>query len=352
MVVATLGPSVALGVDSAVKRPIPLNSRRVGVRPTADCQRAPLTLKRTLERYRRGYSLGMNPQSRPMLALPRAGHGAQFGHDSDLRDKVTTYSRSTRSVIIKSVVLLLAGLLCLAIPVAVSDRIIEDPQIRDAILVGAILGLGALYLFDLRRERRRAREALEAAGRRFSDLIRAAQDDRFELQVFGSRMLRKASIGALAGGTFVFLVFVMPESQRLGWFSLAVIFLLPSLVTLILGIPGIGKPVLSLSRKGFSTPWAGEIAWQLVDYIKLDELHQMSLHLYMLYFDIPRLREISQQFRLPHRWIYRVRSRVSAKVGVALEETSENRQVVLRIAQLLRRSALSGTIDDPSLTLD
>src|SRR5262247_952549 len=36
MVVASLGPTLALEVDSAVKRPIPLNSRRVGLRPLVD----------------------------------------------------------------------------------------------------------------------------------------------------------------------------------------------------------------------------------------------------------------------------------------------------------------------------
>jgi len=235
---------------------------------------------------------------------------------------------------IKSFTLFLAALLFVAIPVALTD-VIGDARIRGGVLVGAILGLITLYALDRTRERRDTDRAQDAAGERLDRLLRLASNDNLELEVRGSHNLRLAWIGLLCGLVLLFCASVSASGIGL-WIVFAALFAIPSALLVILMWPGRNKPVIVLSKAGFTTPWTGRIPWHFVHGIDIREVSVGSTHFHLLIFDIPGLRQLFVQFSPVNRWVWQRRPQSwSSRFQVMLKETTEQPEVVFQIARAL-----------------
>lgn len=238
---------------------------------------------------------------------------------------------------IKSLTLLLAALLFVAIPVTLTDAI-GDTRIRGGVLVGAILGLVALYTLDRRRQHREADRAQEAAGERLTRLVRLSSDANFELPVHGSRNLRFASMVFVCGLVLLFCASV--SSPGIGLWILGTILAVPSALLVLLMWPARKKPVIVLSKAGFTTPWTGLIPWHLVEGMDM----RRSTRFHVLIFDIPRFRQLFPQVSPVNRWVWqRTPQSWSSRFQVMLEETTEEPDVVFHVVRTLWTAATGRT---------
>ena len=237
------------------------------------------------------------------------------------------------------IAVVLAGLLFFAGFLALSGAL-QGSTGAAAVLCASVAGIAGLFWLDARR----ARAAHDkTAGREQDQLERtlaSADDPRFELTVFQS------PLGLLAAGVVMLGFAAVPLSGVIAEGASVARRIAPALFAALLVPGGLlacwaalsrwGRPVVVLSRAGFETSWSGLVPWEKVHGIFLRDDTTRAPRIRRLELNVPDLESLRPRFRLPFRWIYRLRPRSWAPlVGIPLRSASVPPEVVYRTARSL-----------------
>src|SRR5262249_27472539 len=103
-------------------------------------------------------------------------------------------------------------------------------------------------------------------------------------------------------------------------------------------VPSIGKPKLTLTRAGFTSPLTPFIAWEDIDGMFLNKIpsRRTNATSYGLMFRVSTLPQNISRYALFHRMGYRLRSAARKdQLGVILKDTTEHPEVIYGLARLL-----------------
>lgn len=114
-------------------------------------------------------------------------------------------------------------------------------------------------------------------------------------------------------------------------------FLLLSLLLLLISLVGFGKPACIFDRNGFMTPMYGQIAWQAVEGVALQQYTVRGVTHSILLFRVPNYQHVASDFH----WLQRVFALFGVGaikrdvVNVVLKESNEYPETVLAVGQFL-----------------
>ena len=163
------------------------------------------------------------------------------------------------------------GILLFVVPLTGASRGI-DWRIRALVIAGALAGIAVIYYLDSRREKAVAKKAAEDDELRFRELSALADRPQFELPVTGSTGIGMAAVLTVSGALILLLFVGLFTQTFIGILLVSLLgaFLLGAGVFLSLrAIPGLGKPVMTISKSGLKSPLTPHLPWKVIDGIYL-----------------------------------------------------------------------------------
>lgn len=114
-----------------------------------------------------------------------------------------------------------------------------------------------------------------------------------------------------------------------------------SLSLLLVNLVGFGKPACVFDKDGFLTPMHGQIAWQAVERVALEQYTVRGVTYSMLLFRVPNYQNAASNIHWLQRLLalFGVGAIKRKVVGVNLKGASENPEIVLAVARFLWREA-------------
>jgi hypothetical protein len=236
---------------------------------------------------------------------------------------------------------LIAGGVLLALLIASPALFLAEWRVGAGVAVLAGAALFWLGRFDKRRQRVERELSAQRDQARIGRLEALATSHDFELKIRGATQAPLTLVLLTAGAALGFKGWA---DQITGLLAAGASLALVAGFFLLAVIPSIFRPVLVLTRGGFSSPLTGPIAWQHVDGMSLEKIHLRHSVVHRLAFRIRSLAEHMGSFSLFYRILYRLRRGArKQQIHLVLQRTSESPDVVYRVARLLWTQATGRT---------
>lgn len=245
-------------------------------------------------------------------------------------------------VVVASAIMLIGGLVAAALLAKAGAHL---GWAASAVIAG-IGGFVWLSRFDDWLKQKIESGRVAHADERFTQLMAAARAHDFELKVKGASNLWIALLVLAMGGMAVY--------SETDWIYRVVAWgiAIPSgILVLLMAIPQIGKPAITLTRSGFKTATSPDIPWRLVDGVHYSERLLSSndseaAPVGTLTFSVPTLSQEATRFSLLLRLLHGLPGQRSrARIIVTLRKTSEPPSAVGRLAEHLWMQSTGRTND-------
>lgn len=212
----------------------------------------------------------------------------------------------------------------------------EHPAMLVLGIVGAIITYFA-YSMDSRREKAVAAQHRKAIEHRIETLAKTPWENGNTLEVnTGSGKIWIALLTLVASVLFAYSSASGTEPQW-GIFAGSVLFSILALFALFRLLPGIGKPVLVLSKHGFTTPLHGIIRWAEVSGVHLQEITLRGSTTSTLIFKVERYGESAESIHWTEQVLaaFGLGALKRKVVAVLLNGATEKPETIYAIAKLL-----------------
>ena len=211
----------------------------------------------------------------------------------------------------------------------------EHPAMLVLGIAGAIITYFA-YSMDSRREKAVAAQHKKALELRIETLAKTPWENGNTLEVSGSGNVWIALLALVASVLFAYSSASATEPHW-GIFAGSVLFSILALFALFRLLPGMGKPILVLSKRGFTTPLHGTIRWGEVSGVNLQQITLRGSTTSTLNFKVERYGERDERAHWTEQVLAAFGLGVLKRkvVAVLLNGASEKPETIYAIAKLL-----------------